>query len=406
MLTGDSMTRPDPLPTVPCPSRAPARAGGPLGPRATAVLAPLLALLLTLFAGFGAAQVVPEGAVRSGPLALEGDDPEALADRAVEVWLEQEPADLATLSRTDVEALCEALPALFVAPPPPEGTTVELDDRRERPTEEEDTRRFTYAAEVPPERLMVVEVVVRSVPETDGWIVERTGFQTEAPRGRPWLQSREAGLGFLLFTVLVAAAAWRSRPFRRWLGAGVASIRAHRRLVAFTMIIGWALVFAGLSTGAQLPDACETAVLAILGDTLESVGAVQALQSGDVARTAAVIFYQNFVVVTLGALFGSALLLGLPAYLLAGVSFFAQTVAFGTIGLGGGAAFVITAILFVIEFTAYFLAVSGGGMVLVGLIRGGLEGLGQGYRRLFSLIPIVALILLVGAWYEAIVLLL
>ena len=389
MLPHDSMTRSGPFPTDPAP-----------------LLALFLALFLALVPGTGAAQIVPDDAPRTGPLALEGDDPEALADRAVTAWLEQEPSDLAALSRTDVEALCEALPGLFVAPPPPEGTTVELADRRERSTEDDATRRFTYAAEVPPERLMVVEVVVRSAPDADGWIVERTGFQAEGTRGRPWLQTREAGIGFLLFTALFLAAAWRSPPVRRWIGSGVASIRAHKRLVAFTMIGGWALVFAGLSTGAQLPDACETAVLTILGDTLESVGAVQALQSGDVARTAAVIFYQNFVVVTLGALFGSALLLGLPAYLLAGVSFFAQTVAFGTIGLGGGGALVITGILFVIEFTAYFLAVSGGGMVLVGLIRGGLEGLGQGYRRLFSLIPIVALILLAGAWYEAIVLLL
>ncbi|MEX2501133.1 MAG: hypothetical protein WD336_02050 [Trueperaceae bacterium] len=369
----------------------------------------LALLLLTLaLAGFGpaAAQIVPGVDVPSGPTGLTGDDAEALANEAVQTWLEQDPAPLADLSRMDAEQVCETLPGLFAAPPPPEGTFVDLDDRRERSTDDPDLRRFTYAAEVPPSRLMVVEASVRRDADGEGWTVDRVGFQSDGSTGRPWLQTREAGVGFLLFTVLVALGLWRSGPMRRWVANGVAAVREHRRLVAWTMIAGWALVGLGLTTGAQLPDACEQAVVTILSDTLDTLGATQALASGDVSRAAAVIFYQNFVVVSLTALFGSSLLLGLPVYLLAGVSFFAQTVAFGVLGLGSGPQLAFVAVLFVLEFTAYFLVVAGGGMILGGLIRGGLTGLGHGYRKAFSLLPLVALILLVGAWYEAALLML
>ena len=376
----------------------------PLPTIVRSLLAALAILLASATSPAQAQALVPEAPIpTTGPASLRGDDPEALADEAVQAWLASEPRPLSDLSRLDAEQLCRELPGLFAAPPPPAGTEVDVTDRRERDAGDPDRRRYTYAAEVPPDRLDVVEAIV--VRDGDAWRVERVGFQLPARQGRTWLQSREAGIGFALVTLLVVISLLRPSPFRRWLAFGRAAVREHRRLVTWTMLAGWGIVALGLWTGSRLPDACEQAVLTVLGSTLEQVGAQQALASGDVARSALVIFYQNFVVVTLTALFGSALLLGIPAYLLAGASFLAQSTAFGVLGLGGFPEVALVAVLFVLEFTAYFLVVSGGGMLLASLVKGGLAGLGTGYRKLASMLPWAALLLLVGAWYEALILL-
>lgn len=347
----------------------------------------------------GASGAVPPPA---GPVVgLRGDRPEALADRAVEAWLGEQRASFANLSSMATEDLCRELPGLFAAPPPPAGTQVDLEDRRERDTGDPDRLRYTYAAELPGDRLDVVEAVV--VREGDAWRVERVGFQVDAPSGRGWLGSEVAIVGFVLFTLLVIIGLVRPSPLRRWAVAGLAAVREHRRLVAWTMGLGWAVVALGLWSGSQLPATCEEAVMVILGSTLEQVGATQALASGNIARTALVIFYQNYVVVTVTLLFGSALLLGIPAYLLAGASFLAQSTAFGLLGLGGFPEIVFILVLFVLEFTSYFLVVAGGGMLLSSLVRGGLSGLGEGYRKLASMLPLAGLLLLIGAWYEAVV---
>ncbi len=347
--------------------------------------------------------VTKPATVTTGPASLSGDDPEALADEAVQSWLDTEPRPLSELSRLDAETLCRELPALFAAPPPPAGTEVDIGDRQQRDTGSDDRRRYTYAAEIPPDRLDVVEVV--AIRDGQTWRVERVGFQIETTTGRSWLQSPAAGVGFALVSLLLLASLFRPSPLRRWLASGRDAIREHRRLVTWTMILGWSVVAVGLWSGSHLPDACEDAVLVVLGSTLEQVGATEALASGDVARTALVIFYQNFFVVTLTALFGSALLLGVPAYLLAGASFLAQSTAFGVLGVGGFPEVLFVAVLFVIEFTAYFLVVSGGGMLVVSLARGGFAGLGAGYRKLISTLPWAGVVLLVGAWYEAAILL-
>lgn len=381
------------------------RGGGPH--RLLAVLSLLLLLLGATHAqgpteaGDGAA-VTSVGAV--APTELRGGEPAELADRAVESWLASESRSLSDLAALDAETVCRELPGLFAAPPPPPGTEVDLTDRRERATGDETRTRFTYAAEVPPERLDVVEVVL--VRDGDAWAVERVGFQVPEAGGRDFLQSRTAGIGFALVTLAFLIGVARPSPLRRWLAFGAESIRAHRRLVIVTMVAGWAIVGVGLWSGSQLPDACEDAVLVILGSTLDQVGANQALASGDVARTALVIFYQNFMVVTVTALFGSALLLGVPAYLLAGASFLAQATAFGVLGLGGFPEILLVGVLFVLEFTAYFLVVAGGGMLVATLVRGGLGQFGLAYRKLTATLPWAALLLIVGAWYEAAILLL
>ena len=64
------------------------------------------------------------------------------------------------------------------------------------------------------------------------------------------------------------------------------------------------------------------------------------------------------------------------------------------------------AVLLLLELTAYFLVVAGGGMLLGGVIRGGFAAIGPSVRKLVLMLPLAGLLLLIGAWYEAVVILL
>lgn len=334
--------------------------------------------------------------------ALQGNDPAALADRAVEDWRTRTPTTLTDLTAMDTEEVCRELPNFVAAPPPPEGTRVNLDDRERRESDGEDRARFTYSAVRPGDRLDVVEVVLTR--DGDTWTVERVGFQLpDAGSDRAWLQRPAVAWGFGIVSLLVLYGLIRPSFLRRWLATGLASIREHRRVTTWTLTGLYALSFLGMWSGTTLPEACEEAVMALLTQTLDGVGALSALESGNIARTAVVIFYQNYVVVTITVLFGSALLLGIPAYLLSGLSFFAQSAAFGLLWSGGAVEAVLAGVLVLLEFTAYFLVVAGGGMLVVTLARQGFAGLGPGYRKLMSMLPLAGLLLLVGAWYEALI---
>lgn len=351
----------------------------------------LILVLLALAFSLGSAQEMP----------LRGEDPAALADEAVESWRTRTPLSLTELSGLDTEEVCRQLPTLLAAPPPPEGTRVNVEDRREREAEDPDGRRYTYSAVRPGDRLDVVEVLLQRDGEV--WEVERVGFQMPDVGNRDWLQRPATSIAFGVLSLLFVYGLARPSFLRGWLRAGLRSVRQHRRLVAWTLGGLYALSLLGMYGGSTLPAACETGVRALLLQTLEGVGATEAIASGNLARAATVIFYQNFVVVTVTALFGSAVLLGIPAYLLASFSFFAQSAAFGLLWSGGAAEFVLTGLLVVLEFTAYFLVVAGGGMLVATLLRHGFEGLGAGYRKLLSMLPLAALLLLIGAWYEALI---
>ena len=336
-----------------------------------------------------------------------GASAEEAADAAVRTWLARVPIGFDQLSSLDAEQLCRELPGLVTAPPPPAGTEVRFDDRVERPVEEENVKVFTYAAVRPVDQLDVVEVRLEL---RDGqWVDTRVGFlsTTELSGVRAWLQTPAASWLFVAFTVLMVVMLINpASAVRRWLRAGRAAIAEHRRLVLFTIIGLFGLFGLGVLTGSSLPDSCDVAVLEIVESAITSLGATAAYGSGDVPRAAATTFYQNFVVVTLSVTFTLSALLGIPGYLYAAASFFVQGVPFGLIGGGTAGELLALVVLVLLELSAYFLVVAGGGMLLATVARRGFGQLGAGFSKLLLMLPIAMVLLLIGAWYEAVIIIL
>ncbi len=333
-----------------------------------------------------------------------GEDPARVADEAVAVWLEQTPTNLTDLAGRSAEEVCQALPGLVANPPPPTGTRVRVEERLAVPLEgDEDRAAFTYAAVRSGELLDVVQVDLRRVD--DAWQVDRVGFRVDpTTTGRAWLQTPAASVGFGVLTLLVVLLLVRPSPLRRALATSVVTIRRHRRTVLFTMAALYATFTVGVLAGASLPDACDAAVLTVVQNATAELGAVEAYASGDLARAAVVTFYQNFVVVTFSVHFLLSLLLGAPTYLLAVPQFFLLGLPFGLLTDTAVLALVPVVVLVGIELTAYFLVVSGGGIVLGTLFRRGFGAYPDAVRQAASLLVPAGLLLLVGAWYEAIVL--
>ncbi len=333
-----------------------------------------------------------------------------LADAAVAEWLQRAPTPINQLASLPPEQICRELPGLLTNTAPPPGTQVRIEDRLERPSEEPDLRVFTYAAVRPGDILDVVEVRLRGPAEPDGeWVTEFVGFRsTVEPAGvRAWLQTPAAAWLFVGFSLLILLQLiTKGSQLRRWLRAGREVIRQHRRLVIGTLIALYGAFALGAMTGAALPDECEEAIYEVVNIAVTTLGATDAYGSGNVARAAVTTFYQNFVVVTMSVTFSLAALLGVPAYLFAGLSFFTQGIPFGLIGSGGFLDIVLILVLLVLELTAYFLIVAGGGMVIATLFRPGEARVVRAYRKLLLMVPISMLLLLLGAWYEPLILLL
>ncbi len=427
----------------------------PIRPHQTARAVIAIALTLWLTAP-ALAQAAPEArpalpASQSAGATTAPDPVPALADAAVQAWLQREPVALESLATLEPSALCRMLPELVTNPAPPPGTQVRVEDRIERPTDVEGERRFTYAAVRTGGQLDVVEVVMQESRGT--WSAGHVGFlQQNQPVGvRAWLQTPTAAWVFAAFSLLVLfALTRRGSTLRRWLAAGLAAIREHRRLVVGTLVALYALFGLGAYVGTTLPQECEQAVLDVLNAAIGSVGATQAYGSGNVVRAAATTYFQNFIVVSTSVLLPLAALFALPAYLFAGLSFFAQGIPFGLLASGGLGYTVLLVLLLVLELTAYFLVVAGGGMFLATLVRGrnargtadprprpttgepagaaqarpGQARAGEaargtiagrpppagpfarGFRKLLLMLPIAGLLLLAGAWYEALIIIL
>ncbi len=372
-------------------------------------LVPCLVALLLAVAGFAApaaapaAEQPPADQPPAAGASLPAASAEEAADAAVREWLARRPIGFDQLSALDAEQLCRELPGIVSHPPPPAGTQVNLDDRVERTTPEDgDVRVFTYPASRAGGQLDLVEV--RLAPAGPGWETLRVGFRsaTELSGVRAWLQTPVAAYAFIALSVVVAfLLAQRGSPLRRWLAVTRASVREHRRLVVATVVGLYAVFGLGVTAGTTLPESCDVAVVEIVQGAITQLGATAAYGSGDVPRAAVVTFYQNFVVVTLSVTFTLAAVLGVPAYLYAAFSFFVQGVPFGMIGAGAGAQLLVLLVVLVLELTAYFLVVAGGGMLLATVWRGGFARVPAGFRKLLSTLPAAAVLLIAGAWFEA-----
>lgn len=328
---------------------------------------------------------------------------EEAADAAVRAWLSRQPITIDQLAGRDLEQLCRELPGLVTEPPPPPGTQVNLDDRVDRTTPEDgDERVFTYPASRPGAEPEIVEVRLR--PSEGGWETVRVGFRTTTePTGvRAWLQTPPASFAFVALTLLVAYMLVRPGSLlRRWLAVTRQAVAEHRRLVVGTVVALYGVFGLGVLAGSGMPDTCDVAVVEIVQGAITSLGAAAAYGSGDVPRAAAVTFYQNFVVVTLSVTFTLAAVLGVPAYLFAAFSFFAQGMPFGMIGGGDALQLLVLLVVLVLELTSYFLVVAGGGMLLATVWRHGFAGIPAGFRKLLSTLPVAAVLLMAGAWFEA-----
>ena len=409
------------------------------------MLAALFALLVLAF-GPGLAPAQPPAATPApvpNTAELGHDTAGESADAAVREWLSRATTSILPSASLSAEEICRQLPNLVGSrAAPPAGTEVRIEDRVERASNDPDVRVFTYAAVRPLDKLDVVEVRLRraetaaepatgTVPgaptepateprlDTDAaasepgaaeeWAVEFVGFRStlELSGVRAWLQTPTAWWLFSAFTLLVLIQLLtRGSLLRRWLAAGRAVIAQHRRLVIITLALLYGAFGMGALLGSALPDECEVAIVEVVTTAVTSLGATDAYSSGNVARAAVTTFYQNFVVVTMSVTFSLAALFGVPAYLFAGLSFFAQGIPFGLVGGAGVLESVLILILLVLELTAYFLVVAGGGMLLATLFSPGEGRMVRAYRKLLLMLPIAGLLLLVGAWYEPIILIL
>jgi hypothetical protein len=336
-----------------------------------------------------------------------GDDPGSVADAAVSSWLLREPLSLPDLTGITPAEACLLIPDAVTAPPPPSGTRVILEDRRAlTPVTDDDRASFTYAAVRPTDVLDVVQV---DLVRTEGvWRVERVGFRTATGLTgvRAWLQTPTASVAFVLLTALVVLGLILPSPLRRTLAFGLRTIRTHRNTVVVTMVLLYGVFGIGALAGASLPPECEVAVLVVLEGALGQLGAQQAYGSGDVARAAALTFYQNFFVVTFSVHFFLVLLFGIPSYVVAVPQFFLLGLPFGLLAGGSLPTLLPVLVLLVLELSAYFLVVSGGGILLGTLFRRGFGAYPVAVRTAASLLVPAGLLLLIGAWYEAILLIL
>jgi hypothetical protein len=382
----------------------------------------LAALLLLCAAAWGAAQAAPplgplsqDGAVMEPVPGGQGDeeaaeDPGDIADAAVTEWLARAPLSIPQLTTLSPAELCQELPNLLIAPPPPQGTHVNLHDRTRQVSADGNTVTFSYSSRHgtgATEQLQVVQVVLQRTEAGGEWQVVSTGFRVPPPTGlRQWVQTPAASWLFSAFSLLVLFALLRPGPLRTWLARGRDVIRRHRGTYLFTMILLFGFFALGMFTGSQLPAECTDSIIETVATAITAVGATEAYGSGNIARAAAVTFYQNFIVVTMSVTFSLALLFGIPAYLFAIISFYAQAIPFGLPGVFSGADIPFVLLLLLLELTAYFTVVAGGGFFLVTLIRKGFAALPEAFTNLALMIPIAFVLLMIGAWYEAVILLL
>ncbi len=332
--------------------------------------------------------------------------PAAVADNAVRSWLKRPPLNPASLAGLPAEEVCRELPTLLNNPAPPAGTTVNFQNRVARENTQT-TRRYTYPITFPGNRLSVLEVTLKR--QNGRWQAQNVGVQTanQAPTIPAVLQGPAAAWIFAAFSLVFLYLLVRPSFFRRWLAEGWGYLREHRRLSVITVLLLYGLFGLGVFTGANLPPVCAQTVTQFVEQGVSQLGAAQAYESGNVARAAVVTLYQNFVMGTIVTTYGVAFVsFGVLAYVLNAARFLVLGVPFGFLTQSSPATLLSVIILILIELMAYVLVTAGGGMLLVTLIRGGFPAFRLAFRKLTLMLPIAFLLLVIGAWYEAAVIIL
>jgi len=270
-------------------------------------------------------------------------------------------------------------------------------------TQDPNIKLFTYPSSLGGTRPEIIEV--RLVKENDEWKADRVSVKVDLPNAgfRKWLQTRLASWLFIAFSIFIFYSLAVPSYLRKWLALAWANIKEHRRIVSLTVGFLGGVFVLGVLTGTGMPAACKESVHEVLLHLVGSVGATEAYTSGSIPRAATITFYQNFGSVTMMVLYGSALLFGFPAYFIATVSFFIQGIPFGLLASAQPLDLLVSLIVLLLELSAYFLVVAGGGIFLATLIRKGFKGFTEGLNKLTLMLPLALVLLLIGAWFEAFV---
>ena len=335
------------------------------------------------------------------PKADDMQEAALVADKAIKDWLNKKTPDLMSLAKKSPEEVCTELPNLVQSPPPPKGTSVNIDDRRVVEGTEPGTAKFTYPASLGGGKPQIIEVSLEK--DEQGWQAKQVAVKIELPNAgfRNWLQTKTANWLFIAFSILVFYSLVVPSFLRKWLALAWETIKEHKRIVIATMGFLSSMFILGVLTGMTLPEGCKESIHSVLLHLVGSVGATEAYGSGNVARAATITFYQNFGSVTMMVLYGSALFFGFPAYLISMFSFYIQGIPFGLLGGGSPLDILVTLIVIVLELSAYFLVVAGGGIFLATLIKKGFKGFGEGLNKLTLMLPVALVLLLIGAWFES-----
>jgi hypothetical protein len=333
-----------------------------------------------------------------------GTHPQTTADEAVLSWLGMDRPNFENFQNQPLEDVCLKLPDMVRNPPPLHGTEVNFSDSRAIDTGDPETLQYTYSATLPGNHLEIVQVTLVRDPTRETWEATKVGYWVDQPTGRRWLQGSIAITIFVIFSLVILYLTLTKSILRRWIRHSLELLRSHRRLVIGTLLGLYGIFFLGAFFGSQLPSECRLAVVNIVETAINAVGATDAYGSGNIARAATVTFYQNFVVVAISLTGTFALLFGIPAYILSAGSFFIQGIPFGLLGAFSGPSLAFVLILVALELTAYFLVVAGGGILFITLIRKGFRSFPTAARNLFMIFPLVLVLLLTAAWFEALIL--
>ena len=330
------------------------------------------------------------------------------ADEAVATWLEGDTANFREqirLAGDDLGEVCRTTETFLLNPPAPSGMSVNFADRQVLESSENSIL-YSYPASFENGGLAIVETQL--VRENDSWQAERVGLRLNGADGvnsmADTVQSPFSYILFSLFSVALLILLFRPGSIiRHWLGEGVGYLREHPGVTIFSLIFFYGSFIAGYATGTTLPQVCSEVLQNYLTQSLEGLGILEAVTSQNTPRLATAIFFQNFTFGAFATTFIPASLLAVPAYLFNGPRLFFLALIIGDAGVGSAFGATLSIILYIVELLAYALVAAGGGMMLMTLIREGFGGVGKGYRKLLMMLPLAMLILVVGAWYEAVI---